>query len=346
MALSDTPLNKDIFERIRWEEAIADSDEKKCQRYSRLFFSRAKEAEEANDEEAQEAFKVLGGITSMMLNADSREEPFSPMMLLSTGRSAAREDFTTNHLDALKEVVAEATDPELRARIADVIWCCKRNHQMAKLAISSYLYSAVDLRSNDDWLSELERVERAMALAAELGRPDELWAEAVGYAEGAVREYEGVRFDRPRARFMEILQKYRAGDPEGYANLAGEAAVKAEEAKCWPEARQFWRLEARWREMMQDYDGKRSALVRAAETHVGEAEEELAKGAPSYITASSHLERAIEGLRRAGKTRERVEELHGRLLEYQIPHSRRDGRLLPRHGPLKVRRSGQGTGEG
>lgn len=315
---SDTPLNREVFQRVRWEEAVRESAKKECQRYSGLFFSKAKDAEGANDKEAQETFTVLGGITSMMLNADSREEPFSPMMILSTGRSAALEDFTDNHLDALKEVVDETTDPELRARITDVIWCRKRDHRMAKLAVRSYLESAASLRSNDNWLSELKRVERAMALAAELGRPDELWSQAVGYTEGAVREYEGVRFDRPRARFMEILQKYRAGDPERYADLAGEAAVKAEEAKCWPEARQFWRLKARWREMMQDPDGKRSALVRAAETHVGEAEEELATGSPSYITASSHLERAIEGLRRAGKTRERVEELHGRLLEYQI----------------------------
>ncbi len=313
-----TPLNREVFQRIRWENAVRESAEKECQRYSGQFFSKAKDAEAANDKEAQEAFRVLGGITSMMLNADSREEPFSPMMVLSTGRSAALEDFTDNHLDALKEVVAEATDPELRARIADVIWCRKRDHRMAKLAVSSYLESAASLRSNDDWLSELERVERAMALTAELGRPDELWSEVVRYVEGAVREYEGVRFDRPRARFVELLQEYRAGDPEGYAALAAEAAAKAEEAKRWPEARQFWRLEARWREMVQDQDGRRSALVRSAETHVGEAEEELAKGSPSYITASSHLERAIEGLRRAGKTRERVEELHGRLLEYQV----------------------------
>jgi hypothetical protein len=78
---SDTQLNRRSFERIRWEEAIGGSDEKECERYSGLFFSKAKDAEEANDKGAQEAFALLGGITSMMLNADSREEPFSPMMV-------------------------------------------------------------------------------------------------------------------------------------------------------------------------------------------------------------------------------------------------------------------------
>ena len=81
MPFSDTQLNRRSFERIRWEEAIGGSDEKECERYSGLFFSKAKDAEEANDKGAQEAFALLGGITSMMLNADSREEPFSPMMV-------------------------------------------------------------------------------------------------------------------------------------------------------------------------------------------------------------------------------------------------------------------------
>ena len=316
--LLDTPLNRGIFERIRWQEAVAESVKKECDHYSRLFLSRAGEAEEGGDEEAREAFAVLGGITSMMLHADSREEPFRPMMVLSTGRSAVLEDFTDNHLSALGEVVSEASDPEMRARIGDVLWCRKRDHRAAESAVESYLGSAANLRSAGDWLSEVGRAQRAIALAAELGRPDRLWSEVVEYVEGAVREYEGVRFDRPRARFMELLQKYRAGDPERYAALAADAARKAEAAKCWPEARQFWRLEARWREMAQDTDGKQGALVRAAETHVGEAEDELSRPSPSYITASSHLERAIEGLRRAGRTRERVEELHGRLLEYQL----------------------------
>lgn len=173
---------------------------KECQRYSGLFFSKAKDAEAAHDEEAQGAFAVLGGITSMMLNADSREEPFGPMMVLSTGRSAALEDFTDNHLDALKEVVSEASDPEMRARVADVIWYRKRDHRAAEPAVKSYLESAANLRSSGDWLSELERAERAVALAAELGRPDELWSKVVGYVEGAVREYEGVWRSEQRPR--------------------------------------------------------------------------------------------------------------------------------------------------
>ncbi len=316
--LLDTPLSIQVFERIGWQKPIDESAEKECDHYSRLFISKAKEVEEDGDEEAREAFAVLGGVTSMMLNADSREEPFRPMMVFSTGRSAVLEDFTDNHLSALGEVVSGVSDPELRARIGDVLWCRKRDHKAALLAVESYLGSAANLGSVGDWLSEVERAERAMALASELGRPEGLWSEVVGYVEEAVREYEGVRSDRPRARFMGLLQKYRAGDAQRYAALAADAARKAEAAKCWPEARQFWRLEARWREMTQDPDGKRSALVRAAQTHVGEAEDELSRPSPSYITASSHLERAIEGLRRAGRTRERVEELHGRLLEYQL----------------------------
>lgn len=317
MPFLNAPLNKEVFERIGWQEVISECAKRKCQYYSTGFFSAAKEAGEAGDEEAQEAFAVLGGITSMALKAYSREEPFTPLLVFNTGRSAILEDFTDNHLDSLGEVVAEASDPELRARIADVIWCRKRDYRMARLAVSSYLESAENLRADDDWLTELERVERAIALMAELGRPEELFSKVAEYAEEAVREYEDVRFDRPRARFMELLQKYRVGDAEKYAPLAEEGAAKAEANGWWAEARHFWKIAARWREMTGDSAGKRNALVRSAETYVREADEELSKESTSYITVCSHLERAVEGLRRAGKTRDRVTELHERLLEYQ-----------------------------
>jgi len=38
----------------------------------------------------------------------------------------------------------------VRARIADIIWCSKKNHAAAGLAVESYLESAATLRSVDD----------------------------------------------------------------------------------------------------------------------------------------------------------------------------------------------------
>ena len=67
MSLFGTPLNKQVFERIGWQEVVAVSAEKECQRYSGLFLSKAEEAKEAGDGEAREAFAVLGELTSMML---------------------------------------------------------------------------------------------------------------------------------------------------------------------------------------------------------------------------------------------------------------------------------------
>lgn len=281
MPFSNAPLSKEVFERVGWQEVISECAKRKCQHYSTRFFSAAKAAGEAGDEEAQEAFAVLGSVTSMLLKADSREEPFTPLVVFNSGRSAILEDFTDNHLDTLGETVAEASDPELRARIADVIWCRKRDYRMAQLAVNSYLESAENLRADHDWLTELERVERAITLTAELGRPKELFSRVAEYAQAAVQEYEDMRFDRPRARFMELLQKYRVGDAEKYAPLAEEGAVKAEANGWWAEARHFWKMAARWREMTGDSEGKRNALVRSAETYVREADEELAKESTS-----------------------------------------------------------------
>lgn len=317
MSFSKIPLSKEAFKRIGWQDVVNGCTQKTCQQYSRPFFSESNKAEQAGDEEAREAFAVLGGLTSMMLNPESQEEPFTPLMVFNTGRSTILEDFTDSHLNALREAVSDASDPELRARIADVLWCRKRDYKMAQLAVKSYIASAENLRSADDWLNELKRIERAIALTIELGRPDELISEVLRYTEAAVQDYENVRFDRPRARFMELLQRYRAGDSDKYAILAEEGAIKSEANRWWAEARHFWKMSARWREMAGDSKARRDALVRAAETYVQEADEELAKESASYITVCSHLEHAVEGLRRAGKSRNRVTELHERLLEYQ-----------------------------
>lgn len=197
MPFGSAPLNGEVFKRLDWQGVVEGCTKKTCQSNSTRFFSTAKEAAEAGDVEAREAFAVLGSITSIALKADSREEPFTPLVVFNTGRSAILEDFSTDDLDVLREIVAEVPDPELQARIADVVWCKKRDYRMAQQALTSYFESARNVRVAGDWLTELSRTERAFALTAELGRPDERYSEVVEYTEAAVQDYENVRFDRP-----------------------------------------------------------------------------------------------------------------------------------------------------
>jgi hypothetical protein len=136
--------------------------------------------------------------------------------------------------------------------------------------------------------------------------------------EDAIDEHEGEEDSSfPQAGTMRLLQEYGRGVAPKYADISERRAEQAETVSEWARAREYWEIKARWSQIQNDDEGKRDALVKAAETHVQEAEQALIQAPPSYIAASSHLTRAIEGLRRVGGMQERVEELHRTLLGHQ-----------------------------
>src|SRR5262249_15640292 len=123
MLLANIALSKEDFDQCRWQEVIASCDKKECLYYYELFFAKAREAETSGDRKAQEVFILLGAITSLLLNLDSKEEPFRPCAVLYGGsRSASLDDLSDLHLETMKDVVPHVVDAEMRARIADILW--------------------------------------------------------------------------------------------------------------------------------------------------------------------------------------------------------------------------------
>ena len=66
---------------------------------------------------------ILAAITGMYFKPDDRNEPFGPMTTLADGRrSPAPADFRGEPVATLAELAKRATNPVLRARLADVCW--------------------------------------------------------------------------------------------------------------------------------------------------------------------------------------------------------------------------------
>lgn len=99
--------------------------------------------------------------------------------------------------------------------------------------------------------------------------------------------------------------------------LAEKIALRAEAEHDWWRAENYWKVKARWHELTGDDDGKRRALVAAAEVHVKEAQDAIGLPNPSYLAASFYIEEAIQAFKKIGGTQKRVDELYRRLLEYQ-----------------------------
>jgi hypothetical protein len=318
MPLQNIPLLKSDFDICDWQQVIAQCDQKECRLYSRLFFEQAGKAEEAANTKAQEIFALLGGIASLNFTLDNKEAPFAPAVVWKDGsRSFIVDDLTDEHLKVLTEVIPQVTDPEMRARMTDVLWVKARNFRMACLAVDAYLASATALEKAEQWVQAVQRVERALQLAATLGKNNQYFPKTIQYIENFLDSYEGKVPLFFSVELMELLLAQRQGEPVKYAKLAELGAMQAEAEKNWHIARKYWEIWGKWLALTKDSDRKYASLEAIAETFVKEANEAAKVKPPRYMAVAMHMQSAIETLRKVPGMQARTKELHLLLLDYQ-----------------------------
>ncbi len=312
------PLTKDDFINSRWHDVINSSERKECLAYSSGFWKKVQEAKEAGNDKEQAVFEILAAVTSVPIYPESHEEFFSEHF----------QNLTDEHLDFLAEIARDISDPELQARVADILWVRRRGqggYQMAQLAVTAYLQSAVDLEDPDKELENcslyVERIKRSLQLAHKIRYQTEA---IITQIDADLDRYNGEDPSWLSAKLMELLQEYKLGDPTKYAALAEKAATLAESAHDWDRARAYWEIKARWHLIEKDGEKERAASMLAAETYVKEAEDALKQNNLPYMTASDYLQRAVEAFRRIRGTKEdkadakaRAEEVHKLLIQYQ-----------------------------
>ena len=229
--------------------------------YSRKLLDKAKELEESEDKKTQEVYVLLGAITSLELNSESVNEPFLPLFVAQNSRTAIVDDFTDNHLYILKELSTEILDAELKARVTDILWIRKRDFQMAQVAVDSYIKSAQNLEDPNSWRYYFERIERAINLAAFLGKNNHPFKNVVTEIETTLDKYQGGDPLWLSAKLMELLLQYSVGDPQKYSIVAEKAALKAESKNDWDRARNYWQIKVRWHYREKNSDGIKEALI-------------------------------------------------------------------------------------
>lgn len=317
MTLPGIDLTKADADTIAWQEVIAACVKKECNSYDRAFYDHAREAEGNGDAKAAALFTFLGAICSFHMKLDTPEEPFAPAFEFQAGRSPSPEDLEEGHFQLLLALTPETIDPELQARMADILWVCRRNFRMALLAADAYLASTQRLEDPEHWSTGLHRVERAMQIAASLGRNNAALPKVILYIEERLKHYNGSDPLFLSVKLMELLQEQRYGDPGVYAPLAEKIALQAEVEQKWHKARASWSVLARWHRMARNATLEREAQLRLAETYFLEAQAVLAHNSNDHSLVAHHLQQAIAALRRVSGTGERVTELHRQLLNHQ-----------------------------
>ena len=310
------PLTKDDFINSGWQDVINSSERKECLAYILAFWKKAQEAKEAGNVREQAVFEILAAVTGAAIKPESNEEFFAEIF----------QNLTDEHLDFLAEIASDISDPELQARVADILWVKRRDYRMAQLAVTAYLQSATELEDPDHWTWCFQRIERTLRLARRIKYQVEA---VVAHIEAVLDRYKGEDPLWLSAKLMELLQEYRLGDPTKYAALAEKAATLAESAHDWDRARTYWQIKARWHLIEKDEDKERAAWMLAAETYVKEAEDALQRNPAPYLTASHYLQKAVEAFRNIRGTQEekaadkaRAEEVHKLLIQSQEESSK------------------------
>lgn len=310
MNLQNIPLTKNDFESSQWEELISECDEKECNKYSMIFFDKAREANTANNKTLQEVFYLLYEVTSMMLDSGSKNDPYSSVW----GMPDPLSPFSENHLNVLSEIANDVKDAEMRARIADILWLRKRDYRHAELAIDSYLQSASISEHAKEWNEYIDRIERAFRLAMLLGRKHKCFDMVIQRITYDLDKYDSestVHMYIPH-NLMSFLLEVPTGDVRKYSELSEKMATRIESYEIFNEARSYWEIKAKWHKYDKDTENERTALKQAAETYVREA-----AGAGSYLFSTHHQQKAIEAYKKIGGEKEHVDRLHKDLLQYQ-----------------------------
>ena len=317
-ALMNAPLTPDDFRNSDWAAVIAQVTAKECLAYYEAFRARAEEAQAEGNEKNRSLFQLLSEICSFGFEPHNTVEPFPPRMRLGNARWPIPTDVADEDLAVLAQVLPEVQDPELRARIADLLWVRNRDHHHAELAIDAYLASSLALEDGPVFQFSIHRVERALRMAVMLRNAD-LFNRVVNHIEAVIDRQETKEALRC-AHLMDLLIEFRAGDATTQATHTRISAEQAAARGDFEAARRLWQLASRWFNRAKDEANRKASLAAAAETFVSQADFFEKATPPNYGLVCHHLGMAIDAYKRIGGHKARIDELHARL-EAAQPHS-------------------------
>ncbi len=312
MSLPITPAD---IANCGWEAVIASSPEKNCSDYQYLFIEKAQEAKKAGDAGKLAALTLLSAACDMFLKLDDPDVPLYPKLIFREMRSIAIQDFNDDQLSVFSQIYQTIVDPELRARLADILWLRMSDGRAAATAVDSYLAAATGLAQDE--YPVYERVHRAYQLASRLGRRAGHLTKVLSHIEDKLREYDGTEVTVMPLRYMDLLLDSKHGEAEVYIPFATRLAETAEAKREWFRARDYWRSVATWQKRAGNADAEREALIRAAETHVADANDAITPPRASYMTAAAHLESAIDAYRGISGTEAKRLSLREMMFAYQ-----------------------------
>jgi hypothetical protein len=312
LQLPQPPLT--AFESVDWASVVPEREDDPYE-LQRLFAERSALARAQGDTVADAVYQVLTAVCSFSLRLDEDDDPFSSASFSAIYRIAAAADLDKETAQSLGAVASRTSNAFLRARLGDVAWVRARNYRGAKIAIESYesLFGSIDPAN---WTDSYDYLVRAVQLAAQLGPKNPELPRVVSFVEGkltAFADSQGFLC----AKLLGLLRRVGAGDAKKCYEIALSCAKRRLSDASFDGAREYAMLAVQWAESMADSSARQVGWLLVSDAAIAQAELALSQPTVGPLVAAMHITRAIDALRACGGHKERVEELHARLMEVQ-----------------------------
>ncbi|EMW8916552.1 MULTISPECIES: DUF4209 domain-containing protein [Enterobacter cloacae complex] len=294
-------FTSDLFLASRWQEAASST----THGYHSLKCN-FQELAEAYHREASEVLSNMmnffASLCSMALTPESPNEPYRPFITSSNSSSMIPDDLTEEDLIFIESILVHIDFPILKARLADILWLCKRPRRVehARIVISSYL--ALPITSEEWKKGEQLCWERAIALSFQVKDFTTIDIIKQRLAEALTLSYE----DFP-------LMRYRIGESINRTNLFGndtdaiaqtlfeigdEITVLETMSLAFHIKRSYFKVSEKLFRKAKEFNRAITCQVRIAETFVKEAEQRLSGENPNPGVANSFYEDALQAYRK------------------------------------------------
>jgi hypothetical protein len=307
LRVTEVALRAAITEAVH--EAGASRD---CSDYVVPFGKRSSELANSGESGTSDAFRLLSILSAMRLDPDNPNDPFRPGMVIAESRTAIVDDLPEAVIDVIEQVASIPNDADLRARLCDICWLRRRNHQLAMEAVPAYIEAGKDILESDHSLHWAERFERGLQLAKSL-KQDALQDVTESVLAELVFQQDSEA--HVVAKAIELLLAYSRKVGREIADRANDMAERSDATLIW--RTRFYDIAANCFRKAGLNDESLSAAINHAEILVLEADEALGRPHGGHAVAAQFVERAIQAFRRISGTESRRDELHRRLVKHQ-----------------------------
>lgn len=318
MSIDFELITLELVETLALESLVTANAEKDCHAFSSAIFAALKDEEKWSAAQ-KEGLRFSGYILNMVLQHGNTVEPFGPMFVIDSSRSAIPDDFPRELFKKLMPWFDSMTDPELRSRFFDLSWVQGRVFEAAGKAIESYVESAKRLEDPENWTSFAGRIERALRLAAGLGKGGLAFRDRVlDEIEAAVYRHNGRDPLFLTHRLIGLLLEFKRGDAYKFGEIAMAAAERKLKVFGYWYAKDYFERAADCFKAVGKDDEYGDALRKAGRALASEAEAAADPVSGRGATAGAAImAQAVDAMRQAPGGKPEADVLHSRLLELQ-----------------------------